>query len=158
MSNPQIPNPDQLQYISPRNDPRNNPARYEDAPPDQLVPPVPTVTIGPNAVYLVDPGYWPEKAEEIKPQSEPPVLSSIEPNELPVWAQDTEVFFNGSNFTESSVIIWNNGEEATKFISAEQLSTIVKPSTVQAPLPFSLQAYVTDNGKQTTHLVFTFIT
>ena len=161
-TNPQIPNDDQLQYISPRNDPRTNAARYEEAPPDQLTPPVPTIKIGPNATYLVDPGYWPEKAEEIKPtepeEDKAPVLTSLEPNELPVWAADTEVFWNGSGFTESSKIIWNHSAEPTKFISPEKLSTIVKPSTVQAPLPFALQTYVVDSGKESAKLTFTFIT
>jgi hypothetical protein len=87
-----------------------------------------------------------------------PVLTSLEPNELPVWAQDTEVSWNGSGFTQAAKIMWNNGEEATRFISAERLSTIVKPSTVQAPLPFSLETYVVDNGKETSKLTFTFIT
>ena len=71
MNNPQIPNPDQLEHISPRNDPRKNAARYEDPPAkEEVKPPVPTVVLGPNAVYLVDPGYWPEKAEEIKPPTD----------------------------------------------------------------------------------------
>jgi hypothetical protein len=163
MNNPMIPNPDQLEHISPRNDPRSNPARYEEAPPDQLKPPVPTIPIGPNAVYLVDPGFSEvkEKQGEVTPPSpeEPSLtLSSIDPAELPVWASDTEVFFNGSGFTEASRIIWNGGEEATKFVSPEQLSTLVKPSTVQAPLPFTLEAYVVDQGKASSKLAFTFIT
>jgi IPT/TIG domain len=165
MNNPMIPNPDQLEHISPRNDPRTNPARYEEAPPDQLKPPVPTIPIGPNAVYLVDPGFWDEKLGEkpTEPTAPPaeapaPVLSSIDPAELPIWAQNTEVFFNGSGFTEASKIIWNDGEEPTKFVSAEQLSTLVKPSTVQAPLPFTLEAYVVDQGKASSKLAFTFIT
>ena len=164
MSNPQIPNPDQLEYISPRNDPRTNAARYEEAPPDQLKPPVPTVVLGPNAVYLVDPGYWPEKVENAKPEPpEPPsesgpVLSSIEPNELPVWAQDTLVSFRGENFTAGSVIMWNGSPEPTTFVASNELSTIVKPSTVQAPLPFTLQAWVVTSGKESEKLDFTFIT
>jgi hypothetical protein len=69
MSNPQIPNPDQLEFIHPKADPRTNPARYEE-PAEELKAESPTVIIGPNATYLVQPGYWPGKAEEIKP--EPP--------------------------------------------------------------------------------------
>jgi len=164
MNNPQKPNPDQLEHISPRNDPRNNPARYEEPPADALKPPVPTIPIGPNAVYLVDPGFseTKEKTEngggnQPAPADESPVLTSLTPNELPVWAQDTEVFWNGSNFTEASVIIWNNGEEATKFISATQLSTIVKPSTVQVPPPYSLQTSVKTGDKESAKLDFTFI-
>jgi hypothetical protein len=148
----------QLEFISPRNVPHSNPASYDPRPPaEELKPPVPTVILGPNAVYLVEPGYWLEKMDP-GVGIQPPVLSSVEPNELPVWAQDTEVFWNGDNFTENSVIMWNDGEEATKFISAEKLSTIVKPSTVQAPLPYTLETYVVDQGKETSKLTFTFIT
>jgi hypothetical protein len=88
-----------------------------------------------------------------KPPTEapPPVLASVQPDTLPVWASDTEVFWNGSGFTENSKIIWNDGEESTTFISPEKLSTIVKPGTVQAPLPYTLQTPV-DSGKQTSNL------
>ena len=166
-SNPQVPNEDQLEHISPRNDPRKNAARYEDPPEETLSPPVPTVKIGPNAVYLVDPGYWPEKAEDIKPpepgpepepEEEPPVLDSIIPATLPVWAQDTEVTFRGEGFTEESVINWNGGDEVTDFVSETELKTLVKPSTVQAPLPFELQTYVRNGDKQSQPVTFTFIT
>ena len=163
MNNPQIPNPDQLEHISPRNDPRKNAARYEDPPAkEEVKPPVPTVVLGPNAVYLVDPGYWPEKAEEIKPpteeEGEAPVLTSLEPNELPVWAQDTEVQFVGENFTQGgSVIIWNGSAEPTTFIDAQHLATIVKPSTVQVTPPVTVQAWVVTSGKESEKLDFTFI-
>jgi hypothetical protein len=156
------PNPDQLKFIT-TGPTRRNPALYETPPEGALIEEKPTIVIGPNAAYVVDPGYWPGRLEGLPPgnggaEAQAPVLSSLTPDTLPVWAQDTEVFWNGSGFTESSVIMWNNGQEVTKFISAEKLSTIVKPSTVQAPLPFTLETYVADGGKQTAKLTFTFIT
>jgi hypothetical protein len=158
------PNPDQLKDITSGPNPRTNPSRYEDPPP--LVPEKPTVVIGPNANYIVDPTYWPEKVENVtppepgpgpEPEPGPPVLTALEPAELPVWASDTEVFWVGSGFTENSSINWNGSEEPTKFISAERLSTIVKPSTVQVPPPFSLPTFVVDGDKQSEELTFTFI-
>jgi hypothetical protein len=121
------------------------------------------VVIPPHANYIVDTTY--AAGENLpgdlpKPPAEAlaPVLTSVQPDTLPVWAQDTDVFWNGSNFTENSKIIWNNNEEPTTFISATKLSTIVKPSTVQAPLPCTLETYVVDSGKETTKKTFTFIT
>ena len=166
MSNPNTPNADQLEFINPKAN-LNNPARYEgETEPEFLKPPPPVFVLGPNAVYIVDASYWPKKAQELKEgvnppepaESQPPVLSSLEPDTLPVWAQDTEVFWKGSNFTEASMIVWNNGEEPTKFIDASTLSTIVKPSTVQAPLPYTLETYVRTGDKETAKLSFTFIT
>lgn len=151
------PNPDQLQFIA-TGPTRRNPALYSPVREEHETPPVPTVVISPNAAYVVDPGYSPGANLPAGETSGAPVLSSLEPAQLPVWAQDTEVFWNGSGFTQNSVIIWNNGQEPTKFISSNQLSTIVKPSTVQAPLPFTLETYVVDGGRQTSKLAFTFIT
>lgn len=153
------PNPDQLQFI-PTGPTRRNPALYSAIREEHDTPPVPTVVIGPNAAYIVDPSFSPgaNLPGSGGGEAQAPVLSSLEPAQLPVWAQDTEVFFEGSGFTPNSVIIWNNGQEATKFVSANQLSTIVKPSTVQAPLPFTLETYVVEGGKQTAKLAFTFIT
>lgn len=159
------PNPDQLKFI-PAGPTRRNPALYSAIKEEHDTPPVPIVVIGPNAAYIVDPSFSPganlpegeTPPENGGGQAQAPVLSSLEPAQLPVWAQDTEVFWNGSGFTPNSVIIWNNGQETTKFVSANQLSTIVKPSTVQAPLPFTLETYVVEGGKQSAKLAFTFIT
>lgn len=160
------PNPDQLQFIHPKNAPRTNPANYEGTPTppqEELKTEGPTIILNPNAVYLVDPEAVAERQEEIKEIVEggeeegPMILSAIDPDELPVWAHDTEVLFRGENFTEASVIIWNGGAEPTTFIDANTLSTIVKPSTVQVPPPFTLEAYVVDGDEQTAPLPFTFI-
>ena len=158
------PNPDQLAFIHTSPNPRSNAARYDE--PATIKAETPVVIIGPNAVYLNEPGYWPEKVGSIEPppteppsveEAQPPVLLSVSPAELPVWAADTEVFWNGSGFTESSKIIWNNGEEPTKFIDTTKLSTIVKPSTVQVPPPFALETYVVDGDNETAKMTFTFI-
>ena len=160
------PNLDQLTNIPSAFKVRGNPAAYGDEPATELNPEPATIVIGPNPTYIVD-TTLPAKIDEITdgttPEPEPPlesapVLTSLNPAELPVWAQDTEVFYNGSGFTETSVIIWNGGQEPTKFISASQLSTIVKPSTVQAPLPFTLQTSVKTGDKESGELDFTFIT
>ena len=92
-------------------------------------------------VYIVDPNWLDgegSRSEPEQPQSRRLLLWKTrfslrsKPAELPVWASDTEVYWNGSGFTESSMIVWNGAQEPTKFFS-DKLSTIVKPSTVQAP-------------------------
>ena len=86
-----------------------------------------------------------------------PIAESLEPAELEVPGEDTEVVVTGKNFNEGSVIVWNGGDEATSFIDTEHLSTIAKPSTVEAPLPLGLPVAVR-NGEITSNAVtFTFV-
>ena len=75
-----------------------------------------------------------------------PTLTSIAPATLTVPGPDTEVVFQGTGFNENTVINWNGGDEATEFVSETELRTVVKPSTVEAPLPFSLPVYVHHGG------------
>jgi hypothetical protein len=165
---PNTPNADQLEFIHPKNSPRTNPASYEGEPlpAEELKSQGPTIVLHPSAVYLVDPEAAGERREALKEtvsdggeseEEKLPTLTSLEPNQLPVWAQDTEVKFVGENFTVNSRIIWNGGEEPTGFIDASTLSTIVKPMTVGSPPPVTVQAWVKDGEKETTRLDFTFI-
>ena len=166
--NPNTPNADQLTFIHPKNAP-GNPASYEgEAPAEELKSQGPTIVLHPNAVYLVDPekaGERREKLEEAvggngEPEApQPPELTFLDPDNLPVWAQDTEVKFRGSHFTVNSRIIWNGGEEPTGFIDENTLSTIVKPSTVGSPPPVTVQAWVWDKESEleSEKVDFTFI-
>jgi len=163
------PNADQLANISSKTNLATNPARYEEAV-EELKPPQPTIILGPNAQYLVEPGYWAEKVgapeqPPVEPGTEPPVeeatapvLSSLEPSSLSVNAPDTTVLFKGSGFTPQSVIVWNGGEEVTNFGDPTTVSTLVRPSTVDPglPLPFTLQALVRTGELQSSPLDFTF--
>lgn len=86
-----------------------------------------------------------------------PVLVSLVPAELGVPGADSEIVLTGTGFNVQSVINWNGGDEATDFISDTELRTTVKPSTVQAPLPFVLPVYVHHAGLQSNTLDFTFV-
>ena len=108
ISNPNKPNPDQLQHIHPKNSPRN-PARYEAAPAEgeqELKTEGPTIVLHPNAVYLVNPEEAAERREDLEEAvggqepAGPLLLTSLDPDELPVWASDSEVLFRGENFTD----------------------------------------------------------
>jgi hypothetical protein len=85
-----------------------------------------------------------------------PVLVGLEPATLEVPGEDTEVVCVGTGFSEHTVINWNGGDEATDFIDIEHIKTTVKPSTVQAPLPFTLTVYVHHGGTSSNALDFTF--
>jgi hypothetical protein len=107
-------------------------------------------TISDDAVApeVVEGPDWPKEA---------PVLISLEPESLAVPGPDSEVVITGTGFTQESIIVWNHGDELTEFVNETELKTLVKPSTVEAPLPFTLPVQVR-NGNQTSEpLEFTFV-
>jgi len=81
-------------------------------------------------------------------------LDSISPNEAEVGGADIYLVATGSGFTENSVILFNNGEEATEFIDSSQVGTTVKPSLASGPIsvPVQVREGVTTTPAQT----FTF--
>lgn len=85
-----------------------------------------------------------------------PTVTSIEPNTLTVTDPETEAVVTGTGFTTQSVIYWNGADEATAFIDSEHVSTIVKPSTVEAPLPFTLPVAVRNGIQLSDPVPFTF--
>lgn len=85
-----------------------------------------------------------------------PTLTSVEPPSLPAPGPDSQVAFHGTGFNEDTTINWNGGDEPTEFISETEVRTVVKPSTVQAPLPFTLPVYVHNAGIGSNVLEFTF--
>lgn len=96
-------------------------------------------------------------AAQAVPEPDPnPVIESLSPDTLPVPGADHELSVLGSGFTEESIIVWNNGEEPTEYVDEGTLKTIVKPSTVQAPLPFTLPVYVRNEDLQSNAVSFTF--
>lgn len=87
-----------------------------------------------------------------------PWLDSMEPSSLAVPGRDTEVLLTGGNFKPGvSQLVWNNEIEPANFIDANTATTIVKPSTVQAPLPFSLPVVVRNGDLESNQLTFTFV-
>jgi hypothetical protein len=90
------------------------------------------------------------------PELEAPTVTSIEPDTLTVPGPDTEVVLMGANFNENSQIIWNGSAEPTTYIDPEHLSTIVRPSTVEVELPFTLPVAVLNGTKLSDPVEFTF--
>jgi IPT/TIG domain. len=85
-----------------------------------------------------------------------PTVTSVEPNTLTVADPETEAVITGSGFTTESVIVWNGGDEATAFIDGEHVSTIVRPSTVEAPLPCTIPVAVRNGILLSDPVSFTF--
>ena len=90
----------------------------------------------------------------LPPPSVAPVLSSLAPATAVVGSIDVTVTVNGSGFYPSSVIVWNSGDEPTTFISATQVSTLVKPSTASGA--FSVPITVRNGDKVSNMLTFQF--
>jgi IPT/TIG domain len=85
-----------------------------------------------------------------------PALTSLAPATLTVPGPDSEVILQGTGFNENTVINWNGGDEPTQFVSETELRTVVKPSTVEAPLPFTLPVYVHHGDLSSNVVDFTF--
>lgn len=85
-----------------------------------------------------------------------PTIASLAPASLEVPGPDAEVIVTGTGFTVETAINWNGGDEPTDFVSETEVKTTVKPSTVQAPLPFALPVYVHNAGVKSNVLEFTF--
>jgi IPT/TIG domain len=85
-----------------------------------------------------------------------PTLDSLDPATLPVPGPDTQVALHGTGFNEGTTINWNGGDEPTEFISETEVRTVVKPSTVEAPLPYTLPVYVWHGGVQSNTIDFIF--
>jgi len=86
----------------------------------------------------------------------PPTLDALNPNTLPAPGPNSQVVFNGTGFNQNTVINWNGGDEVTEFVNEGELRTVVKPSLVQAPLPFTLPVYVRNGELKSNVLEFTF--
>ena len=84
----------------------------------------------------------------------PPVVSAVTPNTAVIGGADLTISVTGSNFGDTSVIMFNGGEEPTTFVSNTELNTIVKPSTAGTPGAFPVAVR---NESQTSNSVdFTF--
>lgn len=83
-----------------------------------------------------------------------PTLSSLTPDTAVIGDADLTLQVNGTNFTDTSVIVFNGGEEPTEFVSDVLVTTIVKPST--ATVEGAFPVLVRQGGYDTRPLSFTF--
>jgi len=91
------------------------------------------------------------------PEPEPgfePTLDAIDPVEAEISGADVTLTCTGTNFTETSVIVFNGGPEPTTFVSDTELTTIVRPSTASVAGDFPV--LVQQGSFQTAPVDFTF--
>jgi hypothetical protein len=83
-----------------------------------------------------------------------PILSSLTPSSAEIGDPNFTLHVHGQNFTSSSVIIFNGGEESTTYVSATELTTGVDMTT--ATIPVVVPVAVRDMDIQSEPLMFTF--
>lgn len=86
-----------------------------------------------------------------------PVITNLNPESMEVPGPDAPITVTGTGFKEDSVIVWSDADEVTEFVSDTELRTLVKVSTVEAPLPHTLTVEVRNGDAKSNSLVFTFV-
>lgn len=75
------------------------------------------------------------KVDEIRTPALPaPTVTGLSQASAVVGDPDFVLSVYGTGFTDASVILFNNGEEPTTFVSEGEVTTIVKPSTASGPV------------------------
>ena len=85
-----------------------------------------------------------------------PMVTSLEPASAQVGGPDITLQVFGADFNEDSIIVFNGGDEATTFVSASEVTTVVKPSTASGPAEVPVQ--VRNGGLLSNGYAFTFTT
>ena len=90
----------------------------------------------------------PEPGPDPEPGLEPTV-EYLAPAEAVCGSTDFTMRVVGTNFTDSSIIVFNRGEEHTVFVSDTELTTIVKPSlaSIAADLPVLVRQGTYDSNE-----------
>jgi hypothetical protein len=86
---------------------------------------------------------------------DPPVLDVLEPSEALVGTEWVTMICRGDNFAPGAVIVFNNSDEPTQWVSPQEISTGIEPSTASGPA--TVPVYVRNpDGEQSDPLDFTF--
>jgi hypothetical protein len=80
------------------------------------------------------------------PPEMPLQILSLEPSSAEVGGEDVTLHVNGSGFEPGATIVFNEGDEQTVFISAEELTTLVKPSTASGAVTVPVKVRNPDGG------------
>jgi hypothetical protein len=83
-----------------------------------------------------------------------PIISSLTPNSAEIGDPSFTLHVHGQNFTSTSVIVFNGGEESTTFVGPTELTTGVDMTT--ATTPIAVPVAVRDMDVQSEPLMFTF--
>lgn len=92
----------------------------------------------------------------VKAPYRPLWVSSLDPSQAPVNSGDLtlRVLASKPSFSDSSELFFNNGRERRKFVSAYELTTVVK---TDGTLAGSYPVYVENGGVRSSALMFTLV-
>ena len=83
-----------------------------------------------------------------------PVISALNPSTAEIGSADLVMTVTGTGFINSSVIVFNGGDEATDYVSDTEVSTGVRPST--ATVAGAFPVLVRNGTAESNALDFTF--
>jgi hypothetical protein len=87
--------------------------------------------------------------------TDPPVIESIDPTEIPMGSEDMTLYITGTNFTANSVINFAGHDEPTTLNEDGTLSTGLKPSLWKSPVV--VPCMVSTSGKVSAPVDFSFV-
>lgn len=61
------------------------------------------------------------------------VVTVLLPDTAVVGGADLTLRVRGENFTPSTNVLWNGAEEPSEYVSQDEITTVVKPSTASGP-------------------------
>jgi hypothetical protein len=103
-------------------------------------------------------GAIPESLEPEPPEPQPdeaPTITSLEPNTAVLGSEDFPLHVMGTGFTPESVILFADQPEPIVYISAEEITTIVKPSLPWGAVTLPVQVQEGELVSNTMDFVFT---
>ena len=103
----------------------------------------------PNYISLPPAGELPPE-----PGTPPPILDSLDPDTAVLGSEDITLRCLGTNFAEDSIINFAGQPEPIGFVSAEEITTIVKPSLGWGAV--TVQVFVQNADNRSADMPFTF--
>lgn len=117
-----------------------------------------TVPIGPDGGALAGSSLAGPIPETITPPDPAlaPTIVSLDPDTAVLGSADFTLRVLGMNYTEQSLIIFAGQEEPIVFVSAEEITTIVKPSLGWGAVTLPVQVINGEDGQTSNEVMFTF--
>lgn len=87
------------------------------------------VTSCPEVTPCQLPSPWPPIDPALNTGPAKPTVTALVPNTAEIGTPPLVMKVQGTNFTPNSEILWNGVPEPTTYVSATELTTVVKPET-----------------------------
>ena len=76
---------------------------------------------------------------EPPPEADAPMITALVPNQATLGSPNFTLSVQGTGFTPGSVIVWNGADEATTYVSSDELTTDVNMATAEAPVTIAVE-------------------